>query len=698
MQLNLQTVLKEIQEMPKKSDLLAGIDILQNYLELIEINLPITHQLHSEWKQAEESLISHLKAMVDTGRFIAQEDLLKLLDLMQQTTEEIQDTNVLLHYFAVNKNIASTLCQILTNLSNIFNEDHLKRTLGVHAYHFMAVLGEIHKLQNKFVAIQPFVGGLPRILFEIHRQNPHDVAKYLLSIFQRSVDSNTLSEYAKAIHLLTRCLQILKPRLAVLKALVYDYDRIYNQESIEEAQARMKLLEQFVWSMDRVPALRMYGWPMVATEWRTRKRLWPDEDLVGKIIKDGCHIVPKPYKGPEGNTDLDYRWSFSKPERTLAMARSKEMALSYLIFKAIFYKYFKPIKVEEACLPSYLAKTVMLYESENHEVQWWERMNVEDCVISLIERFRNSLLNWFLPHYFIHDINLLADIPEELILHAIAIAESICGDPSTCILETVKILLSLKGKMRGCEKEKHEVGNNKQNTTRSTTNKGNMTASISDFETADDIDIEFQPNVSKETTTHVQAEGSVEDNSQTMLKDTGINKSNTTTNPRPIAPLEPPDQVHMADNPSQLKENTESEMASGKKNFTSRTSKTIDTKSHNLSSEDHQASELETENMPIIIAKFRKCVKQREEASKDIPEKQGFIELLYKALEFLKVLKPKETELADNIIISDAEELGTLQVTMPIATENDIYARFVNVISFEYRVGKNFRLGIDLVL
>ncbi|KAK3589047.1 hypothetical protein CHS0354_007996 [Potamilus streckersoni] len=46
-------------------------------------------------------------------------------------------------------------------------------------------------------------------------------------------------------------------------------------------------------STDYVVSLPCPRWPEEASEWSKRKRLWPKDDIVKRIVKGGCHIVPK---------------------------------------------------------------------------------------------------------------------------------------------------------------------------------------------------------------------------------------------------------------------------------------------------------------------------------------------------------------------------------------------------------------------
>ena len=191
-------------------------------------------------------------------------------------------------------------------------------------------------------------------------------------------------------------------------------------------------------SLDRVPAITVEDFPYIASEWVTRDRKWPPLSVVKDIVMSGCHIVPKPYYGKEGDNLLDWRWSFSVAETTLASFRTREMDTSYLILKSVFYRYLKPIEYDKETLASYFMKTVMLWQCEENDETWWSDNSIVKCVSILLNRLKISFFNKHLSHYFIREINLFDNVADELVLYGQAILESICADPIVCIEEVLK--------------------------------------------------------------------------------------------------------------------------------------------------------------------------------------------------------------------------------------------------------------------
>ena len=199
-----------------------------------------------------------------------------------------------------------------------------------------------------------------------------------------------------------------------------------------------KHLSQCCGSFDFVPAITVEDWPAIADEWQKRFRQWPPMSLVEEIVMKGCHIVPKPYLGQERNELLDWRWSFSLAETILASNRTKEMDVSYFVLKSIFYRYLKPIEHNGKTPFSYLIKTVMLWQCEEHDDKWWSNESIMSCIFALLDRLKMSFFNKCLPHYFIRDINLFDNVAEELVLYGQAILDSICADPPICIREVLE--------------------------------------------------------------------------------------------------------------------------------------------------------------------------------------------------------------------------------------------------------------------
>ena len=107
-----------------------------------------------------------------------------------------------------------------------------------------------------------------------------------------------------------------------------------------------------------------------------------------------------------------------------------------MIFKSMYYAHVKPITVADTNLPSYFAKTVMFWASEEVPVKEWKKENMENNLKMLFQMLASSLdLNERkLSHYFIPQINLLDPYTnDELLTKALKTTLQICSNPMSFI-------------------------------------------------------------------------------------------------------------------------------------------------------------------------------------------------------------------------------------------------------------------------
>ena len=266
---------------------------------------------------------------------------------------------------------------------------------------------------------------MPKEVYEKYKRNPRDS---LFHFFQKCVYCQQ-DEMEKLFQLLSYCKRYLSWTSACLELW---HGGLGVRFDVSGKVNKMHF------SVDRVPAITVEDFPYIASEWVTRDRKWPSLSVVKEIVMSGCHIVPKPYYGKEGNNLLDWRWSFSVAEIILAQFRTRKMNISYLILKSIFYKYLKPIEHDNETLSSYFVKTVMLWQCEENDETWWSDKSTVKCVSALLNRLKVSFYNKHLSHYFIREMNLYDNIADELVLHGQAVLESICADPIICIEEVLE--------------------------------------------------------------------------------------------------------------------------------------------------------------------------------------------------------------------------------------------------------------------
>ena len=166
-------------------------------------------------------------------------------------------------------------------------------------------------------------------------------------------------------------------------------------------------------SYDVVPAIEFSGWPACCQKWVSRKRLWPPQSLVDEIIQDGFHLVAK--TSPQGDEDLEWRFSFSKAERKLM--KSKGLGNRNYCFRIFKMAIKENISSTCSLLTSYHLKTLLLWASERHPPDKWSDENLAVCFLGLLDDLLHSLANCSCPHYFLPDLNLFLDCSKDHLYH-----------------------------------------------------------------------------------------------------------------------------------------------------------------------------------------------------------------------------------------------------------------------------------------
>ena len=95
-------------------------------------------------------------------------------------------------------------------------------------------------------------------------------------------------------------------------------------------------------SIDLVPCLHLDSWAIVAQEWITRNRIWPQQVVVDTIVSKGMHLVNKPLC----HKDIDWRLSFSIGEVILANLWTDWQRYISVIFKSLFCKFVKSVELD----------------------------------------------------------------------------------------------------------------------------------------------------------------------------------------------------------------------------------------------------------------------------------------------------------------------------------------------------------------
>lgn len=204
----------------------------------------------------------------------------------------------------------------------------------------------------------------------------------------------------------------------------FDFDVVHEPAITFKAKEQHKQRYGYMSVIDIAVALTFSNWPSVAVEWLNRASR--DSHLLSigtiqKIARGGCHLVYKP-SGFSEYPELDWRFSFSKAERTLLQYHSDKHALKlcYIMLRYAYKKHLKPRLNTKKVLASYYLKTLFLWLAETET--GFNYYNIEDQRLwALFELMAKKLKDAYhkhsLPHYFIRHWNLLRDFSKEELEH-----------------------------------------------------------------------------------------------------------------------------------------------------------------------------------------------------------------------------------------------------------------------------------------
>ena len=161
---------------------------------------------------------------------------------------------------------------------------------------------------------------------------------------------------------------------------------------------------------DNVFSIHCPLWPDECLEWVHRPRPfgWPSSQDISSIIDFGFHLVPIGH--PYSDTKLmEWRISFSMPERTLVWSFNHVQIQCYAVMKIILKEFIKvKCNPQNQVLCSYFIKTFLFWKYETTELNFWRENNLRECIMYLLVEFSKCIREGLLRHYFIPRFNLLA--------------------------------------------------------------------------------------------------------------------------------------------------------------------------------------------------------------------------------------------------------------------------------------------------
>ena len=157
---------------------------------------------------------------------------------------------------------------------------------------------------------------------------------------------------------------------------------------------------------DYVKAVHCHFWPKIGEKWIERARRIYTSDEVNDFISYGFHLVPKSLEDGTGNADLDFRLSFSVTEDKIVKGWSDTKWLCYLILK-----FLLKLRIYQGnVLSTYHMKTLMMWACEQKHKSVWNKDNITNCVIGVMDDLLHAMCERRLPHYFVPQINLFHEV------------------------------------------------------------------------------------------------------------------------------------------------------------------------------------------------------------------------------------------------------------------------------------------------
>ncbi|KAH3693217.1 hypothetical protein DPMN_192619 [Dreissena polymorpha] len=144
--------------------------------------------------------------------------------------------------------------------------------------------------------------------------------------------------------------------------------------------------------------------PGILHRWAHRPRLWPQPDVVQKIVLLGSFVTPIGFKGSEYGY-LEWRICFNTGETELVNNLTDTQAKVYVILKMILKEILKP---KTKAVTSYVLKNVILWQAESNSPALFQERNLIYWLHDALGTLRTAISSKQLPYYMIPERNLMA--------------------------------------------------------------------------------------------------------------------------------------------------------------------------------------------------------------------------------------------------------------------------------------------------
>jgi len=150
-------------------------------------------------------------------------------------------------------------------------------------------------------------------------------------------------------------------------------------------------------------------WPGRISNWQKRDgKRWPDGQDVERIVKQGCHLVPKSQlNDSKGET---WRISFSQAEVELSQSVPELSRVCFIGVKIIAKDHLWAVCRK---ITSYQMKCIFFNTLETTDPSiWLSYHNLESCFQLLLQAIFRAIDRRSCPHFWIPEINLFADLTD----------------------------------------------------------------------------------------------------------------------------------------------------------------------------------------------------------------------------------------------------------------------------------------------
>jgi len=169
-------------------------------------------------------------------------------------------------------------------------------------------------------------------------------------------------------------------------------------------------------SMDSVFSVHSPIWPDQASEWVTRecRQGFPSKSLVERVTRYGCDLVKTSPKNNICGRDIwnddvgktmHWRFSFSMAEYLIIRNWSISQRIVYRTLRSLHKIIISNRGSSNLC--TYYFKTLMLWECERKDTEFWSEATLLSSVCLLLNEMIQCLENKCCPNYFIRDNNMM---------------------------------------------------------------------------------------------------------------------------------------------------------------------------------------------------------------------------------------------------------------------------------------------------